>query len=93
VFDVVDHFEEILDAFRSDEEDPHPAKWKHAGELTIEPKDPANLPMKIQWFDYGSRTFRFKVGETYYVGGSPQQLMQLLDKRTPIKAGSLIGPL
>jgi hypothetical protein len=43
VFDVVDHFEEILDAFRSDEEDPHPAKWKHAGELTIEPKDPANL--------------------------------------------------
>jgi hypothetical protein len=49
--------------------------------------------MKIQWFDYGSRTFRFKVGETYYVGGSPQQLMQLLDKRTPIKAGSLIGPL
>jgi hypothetical protein len=81
-FDVVDRFDEILNAFRENEEVPIAAAWKDNGQITIEAKEER---LKIDLFDRSARRFKFKVRGTYYVGGSSQQLFDLLAKRAPKK--------
>jgi hypothetical protein len=79
-FDIVDHFEPLLDAFRDNELEPNPAAWAVWCDLTIELNDRGRLRLTV--FKLGGKHLAFRAGN-YYRGGSSELLQDALRSHAP----------
>jgi hypothetical protein len=80
VFDVHDHFAQIIDALKPNRADPHPARWEVLGSLNIE--TPSGRT-GILLFYVDDEKLAFKIGDTYYLGGSKSKLEEAMGAVSP----------
>ncbi|HET6328675.1 MAG TPA: hypothetical protein VFG04_28585 [Planctomycetaceae bacterium] len=75
-FDILDHFEEFLNALTPNHIDPHPDKWESLGVLTITAKD--GTKQKVVLFTSHQQLEPFNIGHTFYLGGSSSGVQEAI---------------
>jgi hypothetical protein len=80
-FDIVDHFDEIIDALKPNRVELAPLKYVGAGHLVIDQDN--DYPMGINVFWSSDETCVFQIGGTYYRGGPKNKLSDAIRKRRP----------
>lgn len=79
-FEIHDHFSEILDALQPNKVDPAPSRWMVLGVLNFTMNNGKTLGIFL--FDHGEGV-PFKIGETYYRGGSRKALNEAMAAVSP----------
>lgn len=80
VFAVHDHFAQIIDALKPNRSDPHPARWVALGSLNVQTPDGRT---GIILFEADDEKLAFKIGDTYYLGGSRRKLDEAMAAVAP----------
>jgi hypothetical protein len=80
VSEVHDHFAQIINGLKPNRVDPHPARWVVLGSLNIE--TPSGRT-GIFLFYVDDEKLAFKIGDTYYLGGSKSKIDKAMAAVSP----------
>lgn len=75
-FDILNHFEEFLNALTPNHIELHPGKSDTLGTLTITAKDGTN--QKVVLFASHQQLAPFYIGRTFYLGGSASAVLEAI---------------